>query len=63
MVYVADLLQGAAQHWFRTEFDASHGPNRWVELGQVLLERYGKSTKPVYGQCNGSLILLLTSKH
>ena len=45
VAYVANLLQGAAQHWFQRECDAGRHPRTWRELGQALRNKFGNDTK------------------
>ena len=47
---VANLLQGAAQHWFQWECDAGRHPRTWRELGQALRHRFGNDTKTEQAQ-------------
>ena len=50
VAYVANLLQGAAQHWFQQECDAGHHPRAWRELDQALRHRFGNDTKTEQAQ-------------
>ena len=50
VAYVANLLQGAAQHWFQRECDAGRHPRTWRELGQALRHRFGNDTKTEQAQ-------------
>ena len=50
VAYVANLLQGAAQHWFQRECDAGRHPRTWRELGQALRQRFGNDTKTEQAQ-------------
>ena len=50
VAYVANLLQGAAQHWFQRECDAGRRPGTWRELGQALRHRFGNNTKTEQAQ-------------
>ena len=50
VTYVANLLQGAAQHWFQRECDAGRHPRTWRELGQALRHRFGNDTKTEQAQ-------------
>ena len=50
VAYVANLLQGAAQHWFQRECDAGRHPRTWRELGQALRKRFGNDTKTEQAQ-------------
>ena len=50
VAYVANLLQGAAQHWFQRECDAGHRPRTWKALGRALRQRFGNDTKTEQAQ-------------
>ena len=50
VAYVANLLQGIAQHWFQRECDAGRHPRTWRELGQALRHRFGNNTKTEQAQ-------------
>ena len=48
--YLANLLQGAVQHLFRHECDASCHPDRWKKVQETLLERFVNCKKVENGQ-------------
>ena len=50
VAYVANLLQGAAQHWFQRECDAGRHPRTWRELGQALRHKFGNDMKTEQAQ-------------
>ena len=50
VAYVANLLQGAAQHWFHRECDAGRHPSQWTDLSRALIARFGNDTKPEQAQ-------------
>ena len=58
---MANLVSGEAQSWFQWECDVGRGPNRWVELDQALLKRFGNDTKLEHAK--STLLSIQLGKH
>ena len=50
VAYVANVLQNAAQLWFQRECKAGNRPVDWEDLANMLLNRFGNTTKKEFAQ-------------